>query len=152
MADMGESCNQSLVFCLALNHYRCVKVVTDTGAVSTTDNFKFLHHTLPVPDITPPIESSKQPNTSNRPSKTTQHCFPMSWRLLPPLKLSSQAQHLTLQFQNPHPTTVLRQSNTTMTNPLAFLHTPLLCLLPLQLRTTQQPSRLTMTNLTMHPA
>ena len=40
-------------FCPALNHYRCIKVVTDTRAVRTTDTFKFLHDTLPVPEITP---------------------------------------------------------------------------------------------------
>jgi hypothetical protein len=39
-------------FAPALNHYRCVKVVTDTGAVRTTDTFTFLHHTIPVPTIT----------------------------------------------------------------------------------------------------
>jgi hypothetical protein len=39
-------------FAPALNHYRCVKVVTDTGAVRTTDTFTFLHHTIPVPTVT----------------------------------------------------------------------------------------------------
>eukprot|EP00804_Cyclotella_cryptica_P026161 CCRYP_013042-RA/>CCRYP_013042-RA protein AED:0.34 eAED:0.28 QI:0/0/0/1/0/0/5/0/633 len=40
-------------FAPALNHSRCDKVVTDTGAVRATDTFKFLHHTLPAPTITP---------------------------------------------------------------------------------------------------
>jgi len=39
-------------FAPALNHYRCVRVVTDTGAVRTTDTFTFLHHTIPIPTIT----------------------------------------------------------------------------------------------------
>jgi hypothetical protein len=38
-------------FAPALKHYRCIKVVTDAGAVRTTDTFKFLHHTLPVPKV-----------------------------------------------------------------------------------------------------
>eukprot|EP00970_Alexandrium_tamarense_P007123 scaffold1237_cov194-Alexandrium_tamarense.AAC.1 len=38
-------------FAPALKHYRCIKVVTDAGAVRTTDTFKFLHHTLPVPTV-----------------------------------------------------------------------------------------------------
>jgi hypothetical protein len=40
-------------FAPALNHYRCVKVVTDTSTVRTTDTFKFLHHALSTPTITP---------------------------------------------------------------------------------------------------
>ena len=40
-------------FAPALNHYRVVKAVTDSGAVRLTDTFKFNHHTLPVPSITP---------------------------------------------------------------------------------------------------
>eukprot|EP00804_Cyclotella_cryptica_P023499 CCRYP_012116-RA/>CCRYP_012116-RA protein AED:0.38 eAED:0.40 QI:0/0/0/1/0/0/3/0/266 len=39
-------------FAPALNHYRCVRVVTDTGAVRTTNTFTFLHHTIQVPTIT----------------------------------------------------------------------------------------------------
>jgi hypothetical protein len=39
-------------FAPALDHYCCVKVVTDAVAVRTTDTFKFLHHTLPAPTIT----------------------------------------------------------------------------------------------------
>eukprot|EP00804_Cyclotella_cryptica_P006568 CCRYP_021174-RA/>CCRYP_021174-RA protein AED:0.46 eAED:0.46 QI:0/0/0/1/1/1/2/0/373 len=35
----------------ALNHYRCIKAVTDTGAVRLTNTYKFLHHTLPTPSI-----------------------------------------------------------------------------------------------------
>jgi hypothetical protein len=35
----------------ALQHYRCIKAVTDTGAVRLTDTFKFLHHTIPTPKI-----------------------------------------------------------------------------------------------------
>eukprot|EP00804_Cyclotella_cryptica_P025455 CCRYP_017202-RA/>CCRYP_017202-RA protein AED:0.33 eAED:0.21 QI:0/0/0/1/1/1/3/0/788 len=35
----------------ALNHYQCIKAVTDTEAVRLTDTFKFLHHTLPTPVI-----------------------------------------------------------------------------------------------------
>ncbi|KAL7483280.1 hypothetical protein ACHAW6_008929 [Cyclotella cf. meneghiniana] len=35
----------------ALNHYRCIKAITNTGAVRLTDTFKFLHHTLPTPMI-----------------------------------------------------------------------------------------------------
>jgi hypothetical protein len=35
----------------ALNHYQCIKAVTDTGVVRLTDTFKFLHHTLPTPVI-----------------------------------------------------------------------------------------------------
>ncbi|KAL7475143.1 LOW QUALITY PROTEIN: hypothetical protein ACHAW6_001069 [Cyclotella cf. meneghiniana] len=38
-------------FALALNHYRCIKVVTDTGALCLADTFTFLHHTLPTPTI-----------------------------------------------------------------------------------------------------
>jgi hypothetical protein len=38
-------------FAPALNHYRCIRVVTDTGAVRITDTFKFLHHALPVPQV-----------------------------------------------------------------------------------------------------
>eukprot|EP01082_Thalassiosira_pseudonana_P004270 g3915.t1 g3915 contig14:1435-2889(-) len=38
-------------FAPALKHYRCIKVVTDSGAVRITDTFKFLHHTLPVPQV-----------------------------------------------------------------------------------------------------
>jgi len=38
-------------FAPALNHYRCIKAVTDTGAVRLTDTFKFLHHTLPTPTV-----------------------------------------------------------------------------------------------------
>eukprot|EP00804_Cyclotella_cryptica_P005907 CCRYP_000169-RA/>CCRYP_000169-RA protein AED:0.37 eAED:0.37 QI:0/0/0/1/0/0/3/0/377 len=39
-------------FAPALSHYRCVRVITNTGAVQTTDTFTFLHHTIPVPTIT----------------------------------------------------------------------------------------------------
>jgi hypothetical protein len=38
-------------FAPALKHYRCIRVVTDAGAVRITDTFKFLHHTLPVPKV-----------------------------------------------------------------------------------------------------
>ncbi len=38
-------------FAPALNHYRCIRAVTDTGAVRLTDTFTFLHHTLPTPTI-----------------------------------------------------------------------------------------------------
>lgn len=38
-------------FAPALKHYRCIKVVTDAGAVRITDTFKFLHHTLPTPTV-----------------------------------------------------------------------------------------------------
>ena len=38
-------------FAPALKHYRCIKVVTDAGAVRITDTFKFLHHTLPAPTV-----------------------------------------------------------------------------------------------------
>ncbi len=39
-------------FAPALNHYRCIRAVTDAGAVRLTDTFTFLHHTLPTPTIT----------------------------------------------------------------------------------------------------
>eukprot|EP00804_Cyclotella_cryptica_P002147 CCRYP_006558-RA/>CCRYP_006558-RA protein AED:0.41 eAED:0.35 QI:0/-1/0/1/-1/1/1/0/379 len=39
-------------FSPTLNHYSCVRVVTDTGAVHTTYTFTFLPHTIPVPNIT----------------------------------------------------------------------------------------------------
>jgi hypothetical protein len=39
-------------FAPALNHYRWIRVVTDTGAVHTTDTFTFLHHTIQAPTIT----------------------------------------------------------------------------------------------------
>eukprot|EP00804_Cyclotella_cryptica_P020406 CCRYP_012624-RA/>CCRYP_012624-RA protein AED:0.67 eAED:0.42 QI:0/0/0/0.75/0/0/4/0/921 len=39
-------------FAPALNHFRCVRVVTNTGAMQTTNTFTFLHHTIPVPTIT----------------------------------------------------------------------------------------------------
>ncbi|KAL7474522.1 hypothetical protein ACHAW6_000492 [Cyclotella cf. meneghiniana] len=35
----------------ALNHYHCIKVVTDTGAIRITDTYTFIHHTLPTPTI-----------------------------------------------------------------------------------------------------
>eukprot|EP00804_Cyclotella_cryptica_P003021 CCRYP_006028-RA/>CCRYP_006028-RA protein AED:0.37 eAED:0.37 QI:0/-1/0/1/-1/1/1/0/464 len=35
----------------ALNHYCCIKAVTDSGAIRLTDTFKFLHHTLAMPVI-----------------------------------------------------------------------------------------------------
>ena len=38
-------------FAPALNHYRCIRAVTDTGTVRLTDTFTFLHHTLPTPTI-----------------------------------------------------------------------------------------------------
>jgi hypothetical protein len=38
-------------FAPALNHYRCIKAVTDTGKVRLTETFKFLHHTLPTPTV-----------------------------------------------------------------------------------------------------
>ncbi|KAL7482667.1 LOW QUALITY PROTEIN: hypothetical protein ACHAW6_012250 [Cyclotella cf. meneghiniana] len=38
-------------FALALNHYRCIKVVTDTGVVHLAYTFTFLHHSLPTPTI-----------------------------------------------------------------------------------------------------
>eukprot|EP00804_Cyclotella_cryptica_P013537 CCRYP_021093-RA/>CCRYP_021093-RA protein AED:0.19 eAED:0.14 QI:0/0/0/1/1/1/4/0/1001 len=47
----------------AINHYHCVKVVTDTGAVRITDTFKFLDRTLPIPTISPTnriVQSTKQ--------------------------------------------------------------------------------------------
>ena len=50
-------------FAPALKHYCCIKVVTDAGAVRITDTFKFLHHTLPVPTVSPPIALSKLPKT-----------------------------------------------------------------------------------------
>ncbi|EED89749.1 predicted protein [Thalassiosira pseudonana CCMP1335] len=50
-------------FAPALKHYRCIKVVTDAGAVRTTDTFKFLHHTLPVPKV----------SSTNRIVKATKH-------------------------------------------------------------------------------
>jgi hypothetical protein len=34
-------------FAPALNHYRCIKAVTEAGAVRVSDTFKFLHHSLP---------------------------------------------------------------------------------------------------------
>ena len=36
----------------ALSHYRCIKAVTEAGAVRVSDTFRFLHHTLPIPTIT----------------------------------------------------------------------------------------------------
>ncbi|KAL7481807.1 hypothetical protein ACHAW6_007473 [Cyclotella cf. meneghiniana] len=38
-------------FALALNHYRCIKTVTDTGAVHLADIFNFLQHSLPTPTM-----------------------------------------------------------------------------------------------------
>ncbi|KAL7483627.1 hypothetical protein ACHAW6_009271, partial [Cyclotella cf. meneghiniana] len=49
-------------FTPALNH-RCVKVVTDAGTVRVMDTFKFLHHTPPVPTISPTnriVKATKQ--------------------------------------------------------------------------------------------
>ena len=50
-------------FAPALNHYRCIKAVTDDGAVRISDTFKFLHHCLPDPAIT----------NTDRIIKATQH-------------------------------------------------------------------------------
>ncbi|KAL7478261.1 hypothetical protein ACHAW6_004033, partial [Cyclotella cf. meneghiniana] len=36
-------------FVPALNHYRCIKAVTESGTVRVSDTFKFLHHTLHEP-------------------------------------------------------------------------------------------------------
>eukprot|EP00956_Cyclotella_meneghiniana_P020333 scaffold35676_cov69-Cyclotella_meneghiniana.AAC.2 len=52
-------------FAPALKHYRCIKVVTDAGAVRITDTFKFLHHTLPVPTVSSTdriVKATKQLN------------------------------------------------------------------------------------------
>jgi hypothetical protein len=38
-------------FAPALKHYRCIKAVTEAGAVRVSDTFKLLHHNLPVPTI-----------------------------------------------------------------------------------------------------
>jgi len=38
----------------AANHYRCIRVIMhDTGAERVTDTFRFQHHAIPVPHITP---------------------------------------------------------------------------------------------------
>ncbi|KAL7476445.1 hypothetical protein ACHAW6_006626 [Cyclotella cf. meneghiniana] len=38
-------------FAPALNHYRCIKAVMDSGSVHLMDTFTLLHHTLPTPTI-----------------------------------------------------------------------------------------------------
>ena len=43
---------QTWYFAPSLNHYRCIKAVTETGAVRVTDTFKFKHHALPTPSVT----------------------------------------------------------------------------------------------------
>jgi hypothetical protein len=50
-------------FAPALNHYRCIKAVTEAGAIRTSDTFKFLHHSLPAPII----------SNTDRIVKATQH-------------------------------------------------------------------------------
>ncbi len=50
-------------FAPALNHYRCIKTVTESGAVRISDTFKFLHHTLPEPVL----------SNTDRIVKATQH-------------------------------------------------------------------------------
>jgi hypothetical protein len=46
----------------AMNHYRCIKAVTNTGAVRLTDTYKFLHHSLPTPEISDTDRITKQHN------------------------------------------------------------------------------------------
>eukprot|EP00804_Cyclotella_cryptica_P022388 CCRYP_021035-RA/>CCRYP_021035-RA protein AED:0.38 eAED:0.38 QI:0/0/0/1/0/0.25/4/0/584 len=60
MVHVKPSCQQTWgyhafkawYFAPALNHYCCIRVVTNTGAMQTTDTFTFLHHPIPVPTIT----------------------------------------------------------------------------------------------------
>jgi hypothetical protein len=35
----------------ALNHYRCIKAMIESGAIWVTDMFKFHHHSLPFPTV-----------------------------------------------------------------------------------------------------
>ncbi|KAL7482239.1 hypothetical protein ACHAW6_007918 [Cyclotella cf. meneghiniana] len=51
---------KALYFAPALNHYRCIKAVTDTGAVCITDTYTFLHHTLTTPTISNPDRITKE--------------------------------------------------------------------------------------------
>ncbi|KAL7478348.1 hypothetical protein ACHAW6_004113 [Cyclotella cf. meneghiniana] len=59
MIHIKPACRQTWGYCAikawyfapALNHYRCINAVTDTGAVHLTDTFNFLHHTLPTTTI-----------------------------------------------------------------------------------------------------
>ena len=50
-------------FAPALNHYRCIKAVTEDGALRISDTFKFLYHCLPDPAITDTDELLKQLTT-----------------------------------------------------------------------------------------
>ncbi|KAL7489106.1 LOW QUALITY PROTEIN: hypothetical protein ACHAW6_014701 [Cyclotella cf. meneghiniana] len=73
-------------FAPAINHYCCVKVVKDVGAVRITNTFKFLHHTLPVPIISP--TDRIQPNSFSMPSAATQPQPLMNWQPLKTYMLS----------------------------------------------------------------
>jgi hypothetical protein len=35
----------------ALNHYRCIRAVRETGAVRVMNKLQFKHHTLPIPKV-----------------------------------------------------------------------------------------------------
>ncbi|KAL7474137.1 hypothetical protein ACHAW6_000129 [Cyclotella cf. meneghiniana] len=53
-------------FAPVLNHYCCIKVVTDTGMVRLADTFLFLHHSLPIPTISNADRIIKGDTTSNQ--------------------------------------------------------------------------------------
>ena len=44
---------QGWYFDPALKHYCVIKTVTDTGAIILIDNFKFKHHAIKTPTVTP---------------------------------------------------------------------------------------------------
>ncbi|KAL7482174.1 hypothetical protein ACHAW6_007869 [Cyclotella cf. meneghiniana] len=50
-------------FAPALKHYRCIKAVTEAGAIRVSDTFRFMHHSLPDQTIT----------NTDRITKATQH-------------------------------------------------------------------------------
>eukprot|EP00804_Cyclotella_cryptica_P020211 CCRYP_010896-RA/>CCRYP_010896-RA protein AED:0.52 eAED:0.43 QI:0/0/0/1/0/0/3/0/207 len=119
--DMEEPL--SWYFAPALSHYRCIKVVTNTGAVCITDTFKFLHHTLPVPVITPTdrilcaVKHLKQANDN--------HTTPALNELEAIAALKALITGTTPEPPLPEP-----DIDTTKTNRLPLHNTPTLSLLP----------------------